>query len=711
MTVPGTQTPDLPLATRLTEVMGHINDNGVRRTRRQSVDTLLLQLLGSSGSMAAGWLGYHTRDELDADLAPDARRLAIVTNDPVAGNNGVFRKVGGSGEGPWLQILAMVPGTQIIEATDNGTGTPSAIVAEVNLPVSPWGGQIVSLITLQATTTSPVTVTLGGVGPLTVKTSSGADVPPDGMPAGSWMGRVMGGTFRLLSDFASAANLAAAAAEANRAETARGLAEHARDVAIGIVGDIAAEKEVPVFDNCASAALFHLVNYRQVTINRRTASSRLAPAPYEKVAQPANLEPSTSAKFQSADGFWFVLDTDSPTPEMFDADGGGIADDAVPMADADDYAAARGVELVCERTYNLTTNPDLLQARRRGCGLLKWSARTAPAAPRQLVKNRLWAGHFAISQKGSSFVTGPIRVQMVDGMTGARTDGSGGFTMHQDIGVRVPYGGRFTRQVGDAFTSKAIYCWTLTPTETKPYQDDRAFFQFYSRRGPGFSAPGGLAKMLMLGHRSTIQPITRLDGRYDLGTEVLASYTWAPGPELEPWEMPHVCEFGVPKYIQQMALVLELSCSSIAITGDYLDLEALHSDVGSPSRMPEASREELMAQAQTRLRKSGPYGAAFNHPSLAGAPSGLATATTGLRGVNIEVSWLTPMAGVPTLQWASPLADPGDGGVGRMGDETAGNRIWGRGLDVSPTGFRLVNADPAVVGNIMRAGYQAEVMI
>ncbi|WP_179119569.1 hypothetical protein [Ensifer adhaerens] len=159
--------------------------------------------------IANGGLIYTSKASLDADLAHAAHSSAWVIGDATAGNNGVYMKVGASGAGSWTRV-ADLPFSFII-AADIGTGTPNAIQATTSIPVS--GSALVWTNIFEANTASPVTISFNGGAPLTVKTNSGNNIAAGGLVAGMIvMGIASGTTFRLISDQASAAVVAAAEA-------------------------------------------------------------------------------------------------------------------------------------------------------------------------------------------------------------------------------------------------------------------------------------------------------------------------------------------------------------------------------------------------------------------------------------------------------------------------------------------------------------------
>jgi len=102
------------------------------------------------------------------------------------------------------------------KAVNSGAGTANAIVATIPVGVDFSDSNILIGLPIVATNTAtPVTVTFNGGSALTIKTMAGNNPVVGGLPAGvTLLGFVTGGTFRLLSDQASAAVLAAAEAAA-----------------------------------------------------------------------------------------------------------------------------------------------------------------------------------------------------------------------------------------------------------------------------------------------------------------------------------------------------------------------------------------------------------------------------------------------------------------------------------------------------------------
>ncbi|KSV79012.1 hypothetical protein N182_18645 [Sinorhizobium sp. GL2] len=175
-------------------------------------ETIINAFFGSGGKI------YQTKAALTADLAPAVNSSAWVMEDPIAANNGVYRKVGGTGTGSWVRA-GDLPFSFII-ASDVGAGTPNAIQATTSIPVS--GSALVWTNVFETNTASPVTISFNGGSTLTIKTNSGNNPSPaGGLQAGMIIiGIVSGSTFRLISDQASAAIIAQAEAAAAAAAAA-----------------------------------------------------------------------------------------------------------------------------------------------------------------------------------------------------------------------------------------------------------------------------------------------------------------------------------------------------------------------------------------------------------------------------------------------------------------------------------------------------------
>lgn len=154
-----------------------------------------------------GGLIYSSKAFLDADLSRGSNAMAWVMGDPIAANNGIYVKAGLAGAGSWSR-RGDLPFSFIV-ASNVGAGTANALQATTSIPVS---GSALTWVNVTAVNTgSPVTISFNSGAVLTVKTNSGNDVVAGGLQPGMIVtGIVSGSTFRLLSDQASAAIVAAA---------------------------------------------------------------------------------------------------------------------------------------------------------------------------------------------------------------------------------------------------------------------------------------------------------------------------------------------------------------------------------------------------------------------------------------------------------------------------------------------------------------------
>lgn len=208
------------------EIFSNLNAVNMTDVERHLAETEQLSSLTPYGDRF-----YGSKAELDADLAHDAPAGAIVFADPVADNVGIYRKIGASGSGSWVQVIKGLPGYSFQIAGNAGAGTANAIVATTGLPIS--GAQLIALPIVATNTASPVTVSFNGGTALTIKTaSSGINPAIGGLQSGMTVwGYVSGSNFQLISDQASAAIQAAAEAAQAASELARDEAETARDEA------------------------------------------------------------------------------------------------------------------------------------------------------------------------------------------------------------------------------------------------------------------------------------------------------------------------------------------------------------------------------------------------------------------------------------------------------------------------------------------------
>jgi len=242
--------------------------------------------------VSSGHFMYSSRAALDADLAQMANSMAWVLGDPVAANNGLYGKVGAPGVGSWTR-RGDLPFSFII-ASDAGAGTPNAIQATTSIPVSE--SALIWMNIAETNGPGPTTVSFNGGATKTIKTNAGNDPAPGGL-IGEVMGILTGSTFRLISDQASAAILAAAEAAQDAAETAQAAAEAARDIAIAGV-------TVPIYSTIdGMTAVTVPVLTKTVRVNGRTTAGDGKEGTFIRVAADPGGAVSADDKFRSADRF------------------------------------------------------------------------------------------------------------------------------------------------------------------------------------------------------------------------------------------------------------------------------------------------------------------------------------------------------------------------------------------------------------------------
>jgi len=241
-----------------------------------------------------GGLIYSSLALLNDDLEHADKSMAWVYGDAAVANNGVYGKVGASGTGSWTR-RSDLPFSFII-ANDAGAGTPNAIIATTAIPVV--SSALVWMNVADTNTGTPVTVAFNGGTVLTVKTNAGNDVAPGGLAAGTIvMGIVSDSMFRLLSDQASTAILAAAEAAQDAAEAAQAAAEAARDIAIAGV-------TVPIYATIdGMTAVTVPVLIKTVRVNGRTTAGDGKEGTFIRVPADPGSTVSADDKFRSADRF------------------------------------------------------------------------------------------------------------------------------------------------------------------------------------------------------------------------------------------------------------------------------------------------------------------------------------------------------------------------------------------------------------------------
>lgn len=196
-----------------------------KKSEMRSWGTWVENALGSIG-VNSGTI-YSTRALLYADLSKPANTLAWVNQDPTAAYNGIYRKVGTSGAGSWDRT-ADLP-YSFVNLTDTGAGTANAIQLASSTPTSVSALRVANVLEAN---TGAVTISENGEAAKPLLTSAGNPISPGGLTAGSMIVYVDSGTsYRLLSDQASAAIVAAVEGLLVDAEAARDAAADYADFA------------------------------------------------------------------------------------------------------------------------------------------------------------------------------------------------------------------------------------------------------------------------------------------------------------------------------------------------------------------------------------------------------------------------------------------------------------------------------------------------
>ena len=299
---------------------------------------------GLNGLASNSGLVYQTRAELNANLNYPSLTMVWVVADPAPANNGIYQKLGASGSGSWLRLLDLP--YSFIRASDVGAGTPNAIQATTSVAVpSADAGALIALNVFETNTGSPVTVSFNGGATLTIKTNAGNDVAVGGLTSGMIVaGYVSGSTFRLLSDQASAAIVAAA-------EAAQAAAEAARDQAVAAAATVTAPKAtvaLAIADDPAVDPEYYDIAYFD------TAYQTGSGAKWRKVAVDPGLV--AGAAFQNANLTWYVNDSEWLKPEQFGRIGVDAATDTAAWVRLVAAANYRGGKLKVRLANDLNLN-------------------------------------------------------------------------------------------------------------------------------------------------------------------------------------------------------------------------------------------------------------------------------------------------------------------------------------------------------------------
>lgn len=304
----------------------------------------------ASAAQVGGAVVFSTKAQASGVLGYPPYQMAWVVNDPTPENNGIYQKSGSSGGGFWTKRIDLP--YSFYRATNIGSGTPNAIEATTDSPVANSESLIVFNVT-DDNTESPVTLSLNGGAPLTIKTAGGNDPVIGGLVAGMLVaGYIEGSQFRMLSDQASAAIQSAA-------EEAAATAVAARDVATGAMSVF----EATVFTTLAVAEAYSpAVAPDYIRLEGRAAVGDGGGALYKKVVS----EPSHGGKFfitldDSVTVVWYEIAETVLRPEQFGELGVNAASDTAIFQTAFAVALAKGAAEVDARgiTGAITFDEDI----------------------------------------------------------------------------------------------------------------------------------------------------------------------------------------------------------------------------------------------------------------------------------------------------------------------------------------------------------------
>lgn len=228
-------------------------------------------VVGAGGNGAA--LVYTSNAAMVADLAHAAAVMAWLVGDADPSLDGIYQKVGASGGGSWVRAGDL----PYSFASAIAAGTANAITATTDVAASE--STLIALTITAPNTASPVTVAFNGGATLTVLTASGADIPIGGFSADAVvLGKqdLTAGTFRLVSDYASAAIITAAEAAATAAASSASSASAAAATATtaSAAASTAATTAVE-----AALTVYPAIGKNHSYVGRRVANALLGTAP------------------------------------------------------------------------------------------------------------------------------------------------------------------------------------------------------------------------------------------------------------------------------------------------------------------------------------------------------------------------------------------------------------------------------------------------
>ncbi len=238
-------------------------------------------------------LGYETRALAIADIAHAANTLALVYSDPTPAYNGLYQKYGVSGAGSWTRVGDLPNGIVRLTIT---AGTANAIIATASeTPVVP--GSKLYLMTIAATNTGAVALTVNGGAAVSVVSAFGLPLVEDSLLIGSQVLMAWNGTAYqlLISANVDASGILAAAVAAAAA---------AADSATDSAGSASTSEAHALTAGAAAARFVRLATTANHGLTGLTAIDGVTPVAADKVLVKSNTAPAENGIYVAAAGAW-----------------------------------------------------------------------------------------------------------------------------------------------------------------------------------------------------------------------------------------------------------------------------------------------------------------------------------------------------------------------------------------------------------------------
>jgi len=310
--------------------------SGKWRPRKSEIRALLTGYETGLLAGSAGGVVFANKATMDANLSYTTNTMAWVIGDPVSGNDGIYQKTAAPGLGSWSR-RGDLPYT-FFRLSDVGAGTANAIQATSDKALPSATSAVLFVLNVFEANTGNVTLSINGAAAKPLLTNSGSQIAAAGITSGMFLTFIdTGSSYRLLSDQASSAIVAAA-------EAARDEAEAAAAAAIGAVPNVFALNVAAVKSlNPASATAVFLKDggrAGQFLWNSTNLSSKLV----KRTVTPASIDAGTDTFSMKAQ-----ITTTAISGRTWTAAGHGFANgDKVTVLDT---LNARRDAFMPEKTY------------------------------------------------------------------------------------------------------------------------------------------------------------------------------------------------------------------------------------------------------------------------------------------------------------------------------------------------------------------------